>query len=338
MQDINLAPCVHSKFRGDADAVVKSLEKKGLRGKVLNRDIKPRLEFIDIDLLEPLETQRWTKGNWIVDRHEDIGGFDMVANGVLEVARDPDTGRYGVWNGCGRLGLAQTNGGIDQLPCVVYDLTWKRAAFYFAYNQDRGRRTLSKESIFVNAVASGDEESVQWESRIGFLGLYVKGDTDHAVPHPQDPSSVEIRYRSLVEGYKLANGDMALQRHARDMIFGAWSRRDEGCPMINQDLYWAVIVFLRTFPDARKNGMNRSFQKFLDWLAEGKTQSSASKAWKDVKGLSGNSGVSKQLALGLAKAFREYTDGKYNNSIVLARLQSDDKKSSTGTDDSDTEE
>lgn len=327
MQDINLAPRVHSKFRGDVESVIKSLTKKEILGSVLNQQCVPRLEWLDIDMLEPLETQRGTKSTWVQERQEDLNGLDMLAFGALDVALDPETGRYGVWNGCGRLAIAQTNGGIDKVPCLIYDLPWKRAAFYFAYNQDRGRRTLSKESIFVNAVVSGDEESLKWESRLNFLGLYVKGDTDHAVPHPQDPSSVEIRYRSLVEGYKLANGDMALQRHARDMIFSAWSRRDEGCQMINQDLYWAVIVFLRTFPDARKNGMNRSFQKCLDWLAQGKSQSSASKAWKDVKGLSGNSGVARQLALGLAKVFRDYTDGKYNNSIVLARLQPDGEDS-----------
>ncbi len=329
MQDINLAPVVHSKFRGSAESVVKTLTKKKILGEILNSEYKPRLEWLSIDVLEPLETQCQTKSTWVKERQEDLDGLDMLAFGALDVAKDPETGRYGVWNGCGRLAIAQTNMGIDSVPCLVYDVSWKRAAFYFAYNQDRGRRTLSKESIFVNAVSAGDDESLKWEDRLSFLGLYIKGDTEYPIPHPQDPSSVEIRYRSLVEGYKIANGDLSLQRHARDMIVNAWSHRDEGCPIINQDLYWAVIMFLRTYPDARKNGLNRAFQKFLDWLAMGKSQANASKSWKDVKGLSGNAGVSKQLALGLAKAFREFTDGRWNNVIVLSRLQPDDKRSSS---------
>lgn len=293
---------IHNKFRGDAEKVINKLVKKNAT-QTHNTHLQPRLEWISTTLLEPLESQRITKETWTEKRLIALGGLDMWAFGTLSVCLDPRDNVYYVWDGCGRLALAQLHG-LDIVPCVVVEGLKEQAAFYFGYNQDssQGRRTLSKEVLFVNRYYSGDHTAVTEANNLDKLGLYIKGDTDFSVPHPQPNGHIEIGYRAFAEGAGIMNHDMIVQRQVRDMIVMAWNNNPEGCRTINQDIYWALGEFLTTFPAARKNGMNTALQHFLNNIATGKSQKKVD--WKP-KGLSGNSGVSKQLACGLLSAFKE---------------------------------
>jgi len=313
---------MHNKFRGDAESIVKRLDKKAAN-KTSNHHLTPKLINIDTDKLVPLESQRVTKENWTVKRLEALGGLDMWAFGTLSVCHDHRDDTYYVWDGCGRLALAQLHG-LTSVPCVVIDGNKEQAAFYFGYNQDssQGRRTLSKEVLFVNRYYSGDATAIKEADLLTQLGLYIKGDTDYSVPNPTPMGYVEIGYRAFAEGAKIADDDVHVQRQARDMIVSAWSNNPNGCRMISQDIYWALIQFLTTYPEARKNGLNTSLQQHLSHIATGKDQSKVT--WKE-KGLSGNSGVSKILAFGLLKSFKDsiyYKDS--HKAILVARRLKDD--------------
>ena len=273
---------VHTMFRGDAERSNKTITKKKIAGVILNDNIPVRMEYLDVNKLVPLETQRETKESWTTGRLKDLGGFDVLAAGALMVAYDLRDDTYYVFDGCGRLAQAQVNQAPSKLLCLIYEISKERAAFYFAYNQDRGRRNLSKEIIFVNAVYSGEPDALLWCARLDMLGCCIKGQTDYAVPHPQPKNQPEIKYRAPVEGYKLSAGDMSLMRQVRDIIYMAWNQTLEGCPQIRQDLFLGLITFMRIYPEARENGLNKAIQQFINWVAQGTKQAKVN--WKDLGG------------------------------------------------------
>lgn len=323
---------VHGFFRGDADKSVAKIVKIGAN-RPINTHIIPTLEWLSIHQLIPLESQRVTKQKWTDKRLAELGGLDMWAFGTLSICRDPRDNINYVWDGCGRLALAQlfaASANMDDflVPCVVVEGDKEAAAFYFGYCQDsqQGRRTLSKEVLFVNRWYSGDKTARAEGSLLNQLGLFIKGDTDMAVPQPVSPGAVEVGYRAFAEGLKIAKNDLGLVREARDMIVNAWANNPNGCRIINQDIFWAVIMMLRIYPECRdtgrKNIYNANFKKFLNHVAAGKDQSKVK--WKD-EGLSGNSGVAGQLAYGLLRAWRNETSfyPKNGNSILtIKRLES----------------
>lgn len=339
------APNVHSMFRGNVEKTVAKLDKLQVSGKIKNEEYKPRLEWIKTSELVPMETQRETKDSWVIDRQKRLDGVDMIALGCLSVAKDPMDQKYYVWDGCGRWAIVDTNGSIDTVPCIVYDMAKEKAAFYFAYNQEEGRRKLSREVTFVNAFTGGDRDAQIWAQRLDQIGCYIKANdtAEGQVNHNgKDSGYPEILYRALTDGFKIAKGDMSLQRQARDMIVTAWSTTEAGCPKIVTEVYWALIKLMSVFPDARKNGLNKSIQQYLNWLAQGKSQGGAAKDWKgkDAKGLSGNVGVAGQLAYAFAKSFKEsgYWKGQYANTIVLSKLKTAQPTSPDDDSDSDSEE
>lgn len=305
---------VHGFFRGNADSSVARITKVGAN-RAINTHVWPKLEWISINDLEPLESQRVTKQKWTDKRLEALGGLDMWAFGTLDVCRDPRDNKNYVWNGCGRLALAQLyarSAGLSDfvVPCTVIEGEKETAAFYFGYCQDsqQGRRTLSKEVLFVNRWYSGDISARREGQLLSQLGLYIKGDTDMPVPQPVQAGAVEIGYRAFAEGMKIADQDVALVREARDLIVTAWSNNPNGCRMINQDIFWAVIMLLRVYPEVRdtgtKNSINKKFKQFLAHVAMGQDQNKV--RWK-MPGLSGNSGVAGELTYGLLKAWKAQT-------------------------------
>ncbi len=306
---------LHNKFRGDATATAQKIAKNGSTA-TLNSHVAPQLQQIKTTDLVPLESQRTTNDRWTVQRLKALGGLDMWAFGALSVCHDTRDGKNYVWDGCGRLALAQLHQ-LDQVPCLVVEGNKEDAAFYFGYCQDssQGRRTLSKEVLFVNRYFSGDKTAIQESEVLSQLGLFVQGDTSYSVPQPLVPGHVEIGYRAFHEGfYTIADADdslpitdpviknkISLVRQARDMIVTAWSHNASGCNYINQDIFWALLFLFKVYPEVRTGVMNTRLQQFLNYVAMGQDQKHVK--WK-AAGLSGNSGVAGQLAFGLLKAWK----------------------------------
>jgi len=322
------APTVHSMVRGNVIKDIAKQNKKGLTGKLVNGQFTPELKWLKTSDLVPLESQRETNSKWVVERQEAREGLDMIAFGALSVAHDPDDENYYVWDGCGRWAIADFNGGIDVVPCLVYNMTKALAAYYFAYNQEEGRRKLSREVTFVNGVIGGDAEHLEWAKRLDQIGAYIKAnDSANGIVNKdaKEHGYPEILARALIDGYKLAGNDVTICRQARDMIVTAWGTTDNGCPKIVTEVYWALIVVLKSIPESRKNGLHSAMQKYLSWLAEGKTQAQASKEWKgaDLKGITGNVGVAKELGYAFAKSFMAasgFFKENYRNEFTLKKI------------------
>jgi hypothetical protein len=334
MAKLNLAiaaPKVHSMVRSNnIEKDIAKQDKKGLSGKVQFKDFRPELMWIKTSDLIPLESQRETNSKWVIERQIARDGLDMIAFGALSVAHDPVDRNYYVWDGCGRWAIADFNGGIDTVPCLVYEMTKAQAAYYFAYTQEEGRRKLSREVTFVNGVIGQDPEHLLWAQRLDQVGAYIKAnDSANGIVNKdaKEHGYPEIYARALMDGYKLAGNDISLCRQARDMIVTAWGTTDNGCPKIVTELYWALIVVMKAIPESRKNGLHASMQKYLNWLAEGKSQAQASKEWKDkeLKGISGNVGVAKTLGYNFAQSFTKHSSFKesYRNVFVLKRIKED---------------
>lgn len=300
----------HDFVAGDYDKEYKKVRDKGLN-RHFNQTKIPTFEYIDPVDLVPLESQRETNSVWGSKRLEDRQGLDLVAFGALSVSRGSNGINY-VFDGTGRLTLADLSGYNQPLPCLVYNIEPEEAAFYFYYSQERGRRTMSREATFVNSYIAGEKSAVALALVLEQVGLYVQGNTHYPVPHPMRPHTAEISYRAISEAHdKIAKGDVALLKQARDMIYTAFANSPSGCNKIAQDLYWAVLQILVTYPQARKGVLNDSIQKYLDYLAMGSSQSQVVKEWKgDAKGLSGNVGVSKTLAYNFLKSWKASNFGK----------------------------
>lgn len=319
----NMTIQTHSMFRGNADKIHTDLIKNGIAGQVPNKDIQVEFKYLPVDQLVSLETQRETSGNWAKKRLNDLKGFDMLACGALSVAYDQSDDTYYVFDGCGRLAQAQINQAPYELPCLIYHMPKARAAFYFSYTQDKGRRTLSKEVIFVNAVYSGDPESLRLAEILKDIECYVKGQTDYAVPHPQMYGHPEIKVRALEDGYKISQRNIALMKMARDMIWQAWANTSEGCPQLRSDVFCGLLTFFKIFPEATKGSIgsiNRALQNFLNWYAVGTKQSKVS--WKH-KGGNLHNKENLCVAYGLYKDFREsqFYKQTYSHTIQEQRFK-----------------
>jgi hypothetical protein len=325
---LTLTPVVdmHSMYRGkDVSKSIKNINKaNGFKEK--HTGLKFDLKEIKVSDLIPLESQRLTKGNWVEKRLKDQG-MDWWAFGTLQVVKDINDQKYYVWDGCGRLAIAQmfaNSQGFDiSVPCCVIEGDKKEAAFYFGYSQDTGRRTLSKEVLFVNRWYSNDPEALEQGTVLDLMGLYIKNDSGMSVPENPTLGHHEIGYRAFNEALTnnlMADNDIALLRQAKDMIVNAFSRNPNWNNIIPQDVLWAVTCFLKTYPKARTNGVNKALSDFLVIVAL--SSKDAKVDWKD-KGLSGNSGVAPQLAYGMFKAFIKsaYWKEQFRNVLVLKTLE-----------------
>jgi hypothetical protein len=325
---LTLTPVVemHNMYRGkDVSKSIKNINKSnGFEEK--NAGLKFDLKEIKVSELIPLESQRITKGNWVEKRLKEQG-MDWWAFGTLQVVKDTADQKYYVWDGCGRLAIAQLYAnsiGIDiPVPCCVIDGDKKKAAFYFGYSQDAGRRTLSKEVLFVNRWYSNDPDALAEGQQLDLLGLYIKNDSGMSVPENPTLGHYEIGYRAFNEALHnslMADNDLTLFKQAKDMVANAFSKNPNWNNVIPQDVLWATTCFLKTYPVARKNGLNKAIQDFLVLVAL--SSKDAKVDWKE-KGLSGNAGVAPQLAYGMFKAFTKsaYWKDQFRNVIAFKTLE-----------------
>lgn len=304
MNTLTLSKKPHSLVQGDFEKTLQNVANKNYP--ILNSDKKFTLEWIPMCKLQPLDTQRHTKSKWAEERLKDLNGLDMFAFGVLFVARDKNDNLW-VWDGCGRWTLIGAMGFPNDfvVPCLVYPMEKKEAAKYFSYNQEQGRRKLSREVTFVNAWYSGETSAVELGNLLDYLGLYIQGETDYPVPNPKQPNTYEIAYRAVYEGYnKIAKQDRNVMRQARDMVITALKQGGD-VNKVPQDIFWAVLQSLVTWEDLRSGTVNNQFQSYLDAIFNVNKVTTVAKEWKsDVKGISGSVSVSKVLAYNLISAFK----------------------------------
>lgn len=291
-------PSYHTKVSGDTEKLTKSLEKKQL-----NRAIKSApayFEVIDVRDLEPLESQRNAKTTWIEKALKLSGGFDSVAAGIIQVARDPETGKNYVWDGCGRLALAIASG-VPTLNCWVTEMSKQNAAHYFVYTQKTSNRGLQPGELFINAFEFGDPKAVAFADTLKRLGLRIQGADDYWVP--KVPLAVRAQYptckeRSVKRALFYAAGDETIVRFARDTIVQAGWNDDQ----VREDLLPGLVIVYMCYPEMMKNGLSKSLRSYFQSLAGTVTQKKLS--FKDQGGNMHNR-ESESVAIGIIKCFRD---------------------------------
>ena len=291
--------------------------------KEINKHIKPVLEYIPLNKLTPLESQRHSEINWAVKVLKSQGGLDWIALGALSVAKD-ENGRYWVWNGCGRWLLVGVAGlpNTTEVPCLVFNMEPEQAAKYFSFTQQEGVRKLPREVTFINAWAAKDVDALKTEALLDYLGVYIQGTTDFPVPRTGKQSNTyEIGFRTVDEGYhKIAKQDRNLMRQAIDIVIQALKSNGKPIGILQQDIVWAILQSLVFFPVLRANQPNTELQGWLDSLFALDTVATIKKEWKsDIKGLTGNVGAARLLSYNLLLSFKksnkisEYTKTQLRN-------------------------
>tara|TARA_R110000765_G_scaffold295081_1_gene390201 strand:+ start:363 stop:1394 length:1032 start_codon:yes stop_codon:yes gene_type:complete len=269
------------------------------------------LEILKVKDLDSLETQRETNSKWVEDRLKYLGGLDMFAFGAISVALTPE-GKYLVYDGLGRYNQAIIVG-LEEIPCLVTKMTAKQASFYFAYNQSKGRRSMSPEALFVNNYVAGDYESQILAHIMSKAGLYVQGNTQYPVPHPKSKDAVEVKFRTINDAVTMyARGPMGelsdnnrlceqLLEITTKLLVGAFNEKH-----LQQDLFWATSQIVNSCMQedhARKESVDNpgyktlaKFKEYLDAQAGNYNQKTFVSQWKILnKGTTGNIGKIKEL-------------------------------------------
>lgn len=273
---VSVQPTMHNKFKGDTSELVKKLQRAGIYQKQQNEKRRGSYQRIKVTDLVPLDSQRNVTENWIVKVLKMSNGFDWTSMGLIFVARDPNTNVNYVWDGCGRLALAQAMD-ITELDCWVMEMTQQEAAHYFVHVQKTASRRLSASVIFCNAYAHGEKDALVMADILKQLGLRIEGADDVWVPPvpAQDKQNYpKVVLRAVEQALSYANrrgpkaveelSNLDLIRFARDTIVQAGWNDDD----VRQDLLPALVIFYSVYPEAMKNGLNKMIRGWFQGLAQ----------------------------------------------------------------------
>lgn len=287
----------HSKVTGDTKVLDITLSKKGLN-KVRSTP-KQYFQIMKVWDLEPLESQRNTKTSWIAKALSAGKGYDPIAAGIIQVAKDISTGKHYIWDGCGRHALAQAVG-IEELNCWITEISEKEAAHYFVYTQKTSNRNLKPAELFINGFEHGDEKCLATAALLQRLSVRIQGADDYWVPRvpaSEIKNYPQVKERSVYQAMKYAGNDESIVRFARDTIIQAGWNDDE----IRQDLLPGLVIFYMCYPEAMKNGLNKAIRTYFQALAG--VSSQAKLSFKQAGGNMHNR-EAESVALGIVRLFR----------------------------------
>ena len=279
-------------LKGDLEAN----QKKAIKQKITDiLGATPQLEFHPIDEIMPITKQRMGKPDWARKKLAERGGFDLPAFGAISIIKV--NGQLLVWNGLQRTTIAKVAGYRGRVPCLVYDINEQMASDLFAYTQDEGKRTLSKESIFQNKVFANHAPALEIAGVLGQLNLYVKGDCVETVPENPQQGAKEISYRGIEGAWRrIAQQDIRpLQRAVNTM--NQVLMADQKIP---NDIWYAVTACYATFPRMTKE-VEQRFNQFVDAML--KTQAEKDLWIKAKKGITGNVSIADELGRHLWSKF-----------------------------------
>jgi hypothetical protein len=308
-------PNYHHKVIGDVVNLTEYLQKNKL-DKVV-RGTNGRHEIIPVKDLIPLESQRNAKTAWIKKAIKLSGGFDAVAAGIIQVARDPNTGLNYVWDGAGRLAIAEATG-VPGLHCWVVDMDVKDAAHYFVYTQKTSNRSLKADELYINAYEKGETDAQQFADVLLRLGMRIQGAHDYWVPRvtiSERTNYPRCNERSIRYALSIAEGDESVVRFARDTIVNAGWNDDE----IRKDLLPGLTMVYMCYPEMMRNGLSKSFRSYFQSLAG--TVSQGKLQFKQMGGNMHNREV-ESVAIGIVRGFRASPSMKpsQTNIVTMVRI------------------
>lgn len=352
-ETLTLDPIMHGKFKGNARDLVEGLIKSGLT-KEQNRNSRGHHEILSPNQLTPLESQRNATEAWVRKVLKLSDGFDRMAAGVLQIARTP-TGENLVWDGCGRLALAQATN-ITDLDCWVSNMSAEDAAHYFVYVQKTSNRSLKPGELFINGYHTGAREYLEFAETLTRLGMRIQGADDYWVPRVSLEDRIkypkvrersvrlalkyagykteEIRDKALSKQHKDAIDQMSDEhfvRFARDTIVQSGWNDDN----IRQDLLPGLVLVYKCYPELLVNGYNNSLRGFFRALAG--TVKQEKLQFKQHGGNKHNREI-ESVAVGIIKDFRASPSAKTAQKGIITQSRIDEFVRRLANDEADSTE
>lgn len=307
---------LHSKVVGDKASTQKKIDKKNL-SKVIGT--MPIQQIVDTDRCRPFDHNRDTKTAWISDSLEKEGGFNWQLFGSIEGIENTKDNTIEIWDGLGRLALAQQVQ-IAKIPVIIHKEGTPGALF--VKKQKLRNRTLNQEAHFVCAASvleqqgtvddKTDKETEQILFTLKTCNMRIESGINNFYPKTPNPHLYpKIQVNAVKRARKISRGNDIELRLARDMIFGAYPTGDH----IGKELFEGCVFLLSASPGAGNNGTYKSLCDFL--------KSMNNIAQKDLpfKQLGGNqhNDEARSVALGLWEMWSKSTFAQGHPSTILRR-------------------
>ena len=305
---------LHTKVIGDTAASIKKVQKQQLTATLGAIALQ---EIVSTDDCVPFNYNRETKVEWATKCLKDAGGFDWKLFGSIEGIKNPQTGKIEIWDGLGRLCMAQL-AGVQDIPVIIH-LDGSPGAL-FVKKQKLRNRSLNQEEFFVAAASSYtslgtvDDKKVDAMLKrdlhlLEVVGMRIESGGNY-FPKISDISKYPtVKVSTLRRSFNTANGDIGALKAARNLIVHAYPNTD----YIAKELFEGIVFMFMAIPDARKNGTYRALCRFLASL-NGIPQQSL--PFKQIGGNQHND-EARSVALGMASMFRTSDYSKGNPKNVL---------------------
>lgn len=290
---------LHSKVVGDIQASTKKIQKKNI-ARVLGT--MPLQRIVSTDTCVPYHYNRSTQVVWAAGCLDKEQGFNWQLFGSIEGIENKQTGEIEIWDGLGRLCMAQL-AGVKQIPVIVHDQGSPGALF--VKKQKLRNRALEPEAHFVSyasalldparpVISTKEDLAVEEELRVLKL-VNLRVQSGHGGEYfPQNvptKTNPKISISALRRALKTTQGQVPALKLARDMIHQAYPDADE----IGKELFEGCVLLFTACEAAGKNGTYKSLCEFL------KNMSSISQNKLPFKQLGGNqhNDEARSVALGL---------------------------------------
>jgi hypothetical protein len=312
---------LHSKVVGDIAASQKKIQKKNLS---IVMGTMPLQKIVDTSICVPFDYNRDTKVEWATNCLDKEGGFNWQLFGSIEGIENPITGAIEIWDGLGRLCLAQL-ANVQKIPVIVHKHGSPGALF--VKKQKLRNRTLNQEAHFVSYVSvieqggtvddKTDKEIVNEINVLNTCGLRVEsGINNYAPKTSQVATSPRIAINAVRRALKITKGNVAELKAARNMIFNAYSSTD----FIGKELFEGCVYLFAASPNALKNGTYKSLCDFL------KSMNNISQKDLPFKHLGGNqhNDEARSVAIGIWEMWSKSSFAQGHPSTVLRRKHIED--------------
>lgn len=305
---------LHSKVVGDIEAAKKKISKKSSAiptGTIAHWEMIPTKDCI------PFDYNRDTKSEWCASTLAKEGSFNWQLFGAIEGIRNEKTGKVEIWDGIGRLALAQFSN-IAEIPVIVHPEGSPGALFI--KKQKLRNRSLPQEPHFVagcSVLINGGTIDKKTDNQLrrellvlASIGARVEGGVDNFMPRTADVTKhPKIKINALRRAFIIANGDLTTLQAARDAIVFAYGTEVE----LGKELFEGLTLLFAASPDATKNGTFKAICNFL------KSLNATPQGKLPFKKLGGNqhNDEARSVALGFLEMFKSSSFGQGHPSTIV---------------------
>jgi len=306
---------LHTKTTGNIDSAVARIQKNNLSRVIGQMALQ---QVVDTDSCVPFDYNRDTKVEWATKCLQDANGFDWQLFGSIEGIENPMTKQIEIWDGLGRLCMAQLSN-VAKIPVVVHKQGSPGALFI--KKQKLRNRTLNQEAFFVAAASTYIKDGTVQDKKTDTLlkrdlaalskvGLRVEGGTDNFFPRGINVKHFpKVKVNALRRSLAIANDDTTVVKTARDWIYQSYPDSD----YVGKELLEGATFLFAACPDAGKNG---TYKALCDFLKSLNATAQDKLPFKKIGGNQHND-EARSVALGIVEMFKNSSFGQGHPSTVV---------------------